>query len=80
MRSLRLKIDHNLLVKPDTKLADVREVYSHGQAIKGTTDARGLSMLVYDKRDGGVKVRRIENKMGIKGSPTCELYSYFDGI
>ena len=25
------------------------------------------------KRDGGVKVRRIENKMGIKGSPTCEL-------
>ncbi|MEG2366036.1 MAG: acyl-CoA dehydrogenase family protein [Alistipes sp.] len=40
---------------------------------EGTSDARGLSMLVYDKRDGGVKVRRIENKMGIKGSPTCEL-------
>ena len=40
---------------------------------EGTTDARGLSMLVYDKRYGGVKVRRIENKMGIKGSPTCEL-------
>ncbi len=39
----------------------------------GTKDARGLSMLVYDKRDGGVKVRRIENKLGIKGSPTCEL-------
>lgn len=40
---------------------------------EGTTDARGLSMLVYDKRSGGVKVRRIENKLGIKGSPTCEL-------
>ncbi len=40
---------------------------------EGTTDARGLSMLVYDKLDGGVKVRRIENKLGIKGSPTCEL-------
>ncbi len=40
---------------------------------EGTSDARGLSMLVYDKRDGGVKVRRIENKLGIKGSPTCEL-------
>ena len=33
VRSLRLKIDHNLFVKPGTKLADVREVYSHGQAI-----------------------------------------------
>ena len=40
---------------------------------EGTKDARGLSMLSYDKRDGGVKVRRIENKLGIKGSPTCEL-------
>lgn len=39
----------------------------------GTTDGRGLSMFIYDKRDGGVTVRRIENKMGIKGSPTCEL-------
>ena len=40
---------------------------------EGTTDGRGLSMFVYDKRNGGVNVRRIENKMGIKGSPTCEL-------
>lgn len=40
---------------------------------EGTKDGRGLSMFIYDKRDGGVTVRRIENKMGIKGSPTCEL-------
>lgn len=40
---------------------------------EGTKDARGLSMLVYDRRNGGMKVRRIENKLGIKGSPTCEL-------
>jgi alkylation response protein AidB-like acyl-CoA dehydrogenase len=40
---------------------------------EGTKDGRGLSMYIYDKRDGGVNVRRIENKMGIKGSPTCEL-------
>jgi alkylation response protein AidB-like acyl-CoA dehydrogenase len=40
---------------------------------EGTTDGRGLSMFIYDKRNGGVTVRRIENKMGIKGSPTCEL-------
>lgn len=40
---------------------------------EGTTDGRGLSYFVYDKAWGGVTVRRIENKMGIKGSPTCEL-------
>ena len=40
---------------------------------EGTRDGRGLSMFIYDKRDGGVDVRRIENKMGIHGSPTCEL-------
>ena len=39
----------------------------------GSRDGRGLSMFIYDKRNGGVTVRRIENKMGIKGSPTCEL-------
>ena len=39
----------------------------------GTKDGRGLSMFIYDKNDGGVTVRRIENKMGIQGSPTCEL-------
>ena len=40
---------------------------------EGTKDGRGLSMFIYDKRNGGVIVRRIESKMGIKGSPTCEL-------
>lgn len=40
---------------------------------EGTTDGRGLSYFVYDKAWGGVNVRRIENKLGIKGSPTCEL-------
>lgn len=40
---------------------------------EGTKDGRGLSMFVYDKQQGGVTVRRIEHKMGIIGSPTCEL-------
>ena len=40
---------------------------------EGTRDGRGLSMFIYDKRDGGMTVRRIEDKMGIHGSPTCEL-------
>ncbi len=39
----------------------------------GTKDGRGLSMFIYDKQNGGVTVRRIEHKMGIIGSPTCEL-------
>ena len=40
---------------------------------EGTKDGRGLSMFIYDKRNGGVTVRHIENKLGIHGSPTCEL-------
>lgn len=41
---------------------------------EGTTDGRGLSLFLVDnKHDDTVKVRRIENKLGIKGSPTCEL-------
>ena len=39
----------------------------------GTRDGRGLSMFIYDKRQGGVDVRHIEHKLGIHGSPTCEL-------
>lgn len=51
--------------------SDIHLVLARSEA--GTKDGRGLSMFIYDKRDGGVNVRRIENKMGIKGSPTCEL-------
>ncbi|MGM0650884.1 MAG: acyl-CoA dehydrogenase family protein [Bacteroidota bacterium] len=51
--------------------ADVALVLARSE--EGTQDGRGLSLFVHDKNDGGVKVRRIENKLGIKGSPTCEL-------
>ncbi len=40
---------------------------------EGTHDGRGLSLFIYEKKNGGVEVRRIEDKMGIHGSPTCEL-------
>ncbi|MDD2284339.1 MAG: Acyl-CoA dehydrogenase C-terminal domain-containing protein [Paludibacter sp.] len=41
---------------------------------EGSTDGRGLSYFVADNNfDHTIKVRRIENKLGIKGSPTCEL-------
>lgn len=51
--------------------ADIHLVLARSE--EGTTDGRGLSMFIYDKRDGGVDVRRIEHKLGIHGSPTCEL-------
>lgn len=51
--------------------ADLHLVLARSE--EGTTDGRGLSMFIYDKRQGGVNVRRIENKLGIHGSPTCEL-------
>jgi alkylation response protein AidB-like acyl-CoA dehydrogenase len=51
--------------------ADLHLVLARSE--EGTNDGRGLSYFVFDKADGGMTVRRIENKMGIKGSPTCEL-------
>ena len=51
--------------------ADIKLVLARSEA--GTADARGLSYFVHDKKWGGVTVRRIENKLGIHGSPTCEL-------
>ncbi len=33
VRSVRIKVDHNLLVRPGTKLEDIKEIYSHEQAI-----------------------------------------------
>ncbi|ALO16162.1 acyl-CoA dehydrogenase family protein [Salinivirga cyanobacteriivorans] len=51
--------------------ADVSLVLARSEA--GTVDGRGLSLFLYDKEDHAVNVRRIENKLGIKGSPTCEL-------
>lgn len=51
--------------------ADVNFVLARTE--EGTSDARGLSLLMYDRNDKRVIVRRLENKLGIKGSPTCEL-------
>ena len=51
--------------------ADLHLVLARSE--EGTVDGRGLSMFIYDKNQGGVNVRRIENKLGIHGSPTCEL-------
>ena len=51
--------------------ADIKLVLARSE--EGTKDARGLSYFLYDRKDKAVTVRRIENKLGIKGSPTCEL-------
>lgn len=51
--------------------ADISLILARSE--EGTTDGRGLSLFLYDKKSDALKVRRIENKLGIKGSPTCEL-------
>ena len=51
--------------------ADIKLVLARSE--EGTKDARGLSYFLYDRKDKAVTVRRIEHKLGIKGSPTCEL-------
>ena len=51
--------------------ADISLVLARSE--EGTLDGRGLSLFLYDSAGKGMIVRRIENKLGIKGSPTCEL-------
>jgi len=51
--------------------ADISLVLARSE--EGSSDGRGLSLFVYDRTEQRMVVRRIENKMGIKGSPTCEL-------
>jgi len=50
--------------------ADVHVVLARSEP--GSTDARGLSLFVAE-RDETVHIRRLENKMGIHASPTCEV-------
>ena len=40
---------------------------------EGSADGRGLSLFICEKSCGKVKTRRVENKMGVHGSPTCEI-------
>ncbi len=51
--------------------ADISLVLARSE--EGTNDARGLSMFIYDRNSHAVQVRHLEKKLGIKGSPTCEL-------
>jgi len=51
--------------------ADISLVLARSE--ESTSDARGLSMFIYDRNDHAVQVRHLEKKLGIKGSPTCEL-------
>jgi alkylation response protein AidB-like acyl-CoA dehydrogenase len=51
--------------------ADVSLVLARSE--EDTQDARGLSLFIYDRTHKAVTIRRLENKLGIKGSPTCEL-------
>ncbi len=51
--------------------ADISLVLARSE--ENTADARGLSMFIYDRNDHALEVRHLEKKLGIKGSPTCEL-------
>ena len=50
--------------------ADIHLVLARSE--EGSKDARGLSMFLVE-RDETVRIRRIENKLGIHSSPTCEI-------
>lgn len=51
--------------------SDVHLVLARSE--EGSVDGRGLSLFIVEKNCGAVHTRRIEDKMGIHGSPTCEI-------
>ena len=53
VRTFRLKVDHNLLAKPGTNLQDIKEIYSHGQALNQVTE--------FLKAHPQIKVTPVEN-------------------
>jgi len=53
VRSFRMKVDHNLIAKPSAKLSDIKEIYSHEQAINQCSE--------FLKTLPGVKVIPVEN-------------------
>ena len=53
VKTFRMKIDHNLIAKPGTKLSDIKEIYSHEQAINQCSD--------FLKKFNGVTIIPVEN-------------------
>ena len=53
VRTFRMKVDHNLLANPGTKLADIKEIYSHEQAINQCSE--------FLKKLPGVQIIPVEN-------------------
>ena len=53
VRTFRMKIDHNLIANPQAKLSDIKEIYSHEQAINQCTE--------FLKSMPGVRIIPVEN-------------------
>ena len=82
VRSIKLRIDHNLLAKKGTKLSDIKEIYSHQQALDQCSEflksLKGVKITVCENTAVAAKfvAESERNDVAAISSKNCaELYS-----
>ena len=81
VKSVRLKIDHNLLVKPGVKLSEIKEIYSHEQAINQCShflqDLKDVKVIACENTAAAAKAVANSDKRDIAAIASIDCIKYY---